>query len=48
MGSFDIEGALGRARLMEDGNESLIKMGMQTNYMGSKFTEGVSFITDET
>ena len=48
MGSFDIEGALGRPHLMEDGNESLLMMGMQTNYMGSKFTEGSSLIIDET
>ena len=48
VGSFDIEGALGRPRLMEDGNESLMTMGIQTNYMGSKFTEGTSLITDET
>ena len=48
VGSFDIDGALGRPRLMEDGNESLMTMGMQTNYMGSKRTEGESMITDET
>ena len=48
VGSFDIERALGRPRLMEDGNESLMPMGMQTNYVGSKFTEGISSITDKT
>ena len=48
MGSFDIEGALERPRLMEDGNESLMSMGMQTTNMGSKCTEGASMITDET
>ena len=48
MGSFDIEGALERPRLMEDGNESLMSMGMQTTNVGSKGTEGASMITDET
>ena len=33
---------------MKDGNESLMTMGMQTNYMGSKFIEGASLIIDET
>ena len=33
---------------MEDGNESLVTMGMQTNYVDSKFTEGPTFTTDET
>ena len=33
---------------MEDGNESLMTMGMQTNYGDSKRTEGESMITDET
>ena len=45
---FDIEGALGRPHPMKDGNESLMTMGMQTNYMGSKFIEGASLIIDET
>ena len=46
--SFDIEGALKRPPLMEDGNESLITMGMQTNYVDSKFIEGSTLTTDET
>ena len=33
---------------MKNGNESLIPIGMQTNYVGSKFTEGASLITDKT
>ena len=48
IGSFDIEGALERPRLMEYRNESLMMMGMQTNYVGSKFIERASLITDET
>ena len=48
IGFFDIEGALRRPRLMKDRNEFLITMGIQTNYVGSKFIEGESLITDET
>ena len=47
MGSSDIAGALGKPRLMENGNESLMMMGMQKNYVDTKFTEGPSLITDE-
>ena len=48
VGSFDIEGGLGRLRLIEDGNESLMTMWIQTSYMDSKFTEGASLITNDT
>ena len=47
MGSFHIAGALGRPRFIEDGNNSLMTMGMQKNYVNTKYTEGSSLIIDE-
>ena len=48
MGKFDIEGELGRPRLMKDGNESLLTMGMQNNFMETHITEESILVTDKT
>ena len=46
IGSLDISGALGRTRLMEDDNESLLTICMQNIYMDIAFTEGATLIAD--
>ena len=48
MALFDIEGSLGRIRLTEDDNESLLTIKMQKIYMNTKITEGSTLVTDKT
>ena len=47
-GSFDIAGDLGRPRLIEDGNELLLTMGIQKNYGDINTIEGSTLVTDQT
>ena len=47
MGSFDIEGILGRSRLMEEGNESLLTMVIQKNCTGTNITERLTLGIDK-
>ena len=47
-GSFDIAGALCRPRLIEDGNELLLTMGIQKNYGDINTIEGSTLVTDQT
>ena len=48
MRAFDISGALGRPRLMENGNESLLTMVMQKNFGDTNTIEGSTLVTDQT
>ena len=48
VGSYDIAEALGRPYFMEDGNESLLTMGMQKNYGDTNIIEGTTLVTYQT
>ena len=48
VGSFYIAGALGMPRLMENGNESLLTIGIQKNYGDTNTIEGSTLCTHQT